>query len=82
MFALGDAKLLTTWPNGRSGGDWEYPTVYWWDKVITGDKISKVMQHRGYNMLFADGHAQQLRACLKKQFRGRIKRGGGFEFVS
>jgi prepilin-type N-terminal cleavage/methylation domain-containing protein/prepilin-type processing-associated H-X9-DG protein len=64
MYALGDAKLLEILPQGSKGGEWEYPTAYWWDKAITDQKISPIIQHKGYNMLFVDGHAQQLRKEL------------------
>jgi prepilin-type N-terminal cleavage/methylation domain-containing protein/prepilin-type processing-associated H-X9-DG protein len=61
MFALGDSKLLDIWPNGTKGGDWQYPGAYWWDKTLTGAKPVNVQQHRGYNMLFADGHTQEMK---------------------
>ncbi|HRI13849.1 MAG TPA: prepilin-type N-terminal cleavage/methylation domain-containing protein [Verrucomicrobiota bacterium] len=61
MFALGDAKLLGIWPNGWRGGDWQYPTAYWWDKPPPGGTQATILPHRDYNMLFVDGHILELK---------------------
>jgi prepilin-type N-terminal cleavage/methylation domain-containing protein/prepilin-type processing-associated H-X9-DG protein len=71
LFALGDAMLLSVWPNGLRGGEFLYPNSYWWDTPLSFNQPGNPdagfnpnnggQPHRDYNMLFADGHVQELK---------------------
>jgi prepilin-type N-terminal cleavage/methylation domain-containing protein/prepilin-type processing-associated H-X9-DG protein len=63
MYALGDSKLLhiLVLPVGSMGGLFQYETAAWWDTDAWGLKSSKLVPHKGYNMLFVDGHAAQIK---------------------
>jgi prepilin-type processing-associated H-X9-DG protein len=61
MYAVGDAKIMQ-FPLDRSmSGSFQYDTAAWWDANQYGDKSTSVVQHKGYNMLFVDGHAVQVK---------------------
>jgi prepilin-type N-terminal cleavage/methylation domain-containing protein/prepilin-type processing-associated H-X9-DG protein len=63
MYALGDSKLMKTLPGmsiggpSNIGGFSQYETAFWWDNNPWGEESLALVQHKGYNMLFVDGHA-------------------------
>jgi hypothetical protein len=59
LYAVGDAQLLSRWPNGWSGGQSDYSFL-----PLSAQGITNVIyQHpQGYNMAVVDGHAETVRA--------------------
>ncbi len=62
MFALGDARVLVSWPNGWKGGEDSYdsrPDLSF--RAAIGERMRLIYQHsQGYNMAMVDGHVETL----------------------